>query len=78
MFVVDAKNKVISTMTKSGCCWHQYSDYIVENNHPKLISTHTEDCQRAPLCTITTEEWKGRKIISIHKCMVLDVKSPKE
>ena len=22
MFVVDAKNKVISTMTKSGCCWH--------------------------------------------------------
>ena len=22
-------------------CWHQYSDYIVENNHPKLIKyTH--------------------------------------
>lgn len=63
MFVVDAKNKVISTMTKSGCCWHQYSDYIVENNHPKLISTHTEDCQRAPLCTVTIEEWKGRKMI---------------
>lgn len=61
MFVVDAKNKVISTMTKSGCCWHQYSDYIVENNHPKLISTHTEDCLKAPICTTTIEEWKGEK-----------------
>lgn len=34
MFDVDHKKKQISTMTKSGCCWHQYSDFIVENNKP--------------------------------------------
>lgn len=34
MFEVDAKSKTISTMTKSGCCWHEYSEFKVENNIP--------------------------------------------
>ncbi|MCB9033164.1 MAG: hypothetical protein H6553_04955 [Chitinophagales bacterium] len=37
MFNVDAKNKTISTMTKSGCCWHQFSEFKVENNNPYAI-----------------------------------------
>lgn len=41
MFDVDPSKKTISTMTKSGCCWHQYSVYKVENNIPKLISKET-------------------------------------
>ena len=62
MFVVDYKNKIISTMEKSGCCLHYYSDFIVENNNPKLIRTRTDDCLKAPICTITIEEWKGKKM----------------
>jgi len=32
MFTVDAEKKQLQTMTKSGCCWHQFSTYVVENN----------------------------------------------
>lgn len=34
MFDVDAAKKTISTMTKSGCCWHQSSSFVVTNNIP--------------------------------------------
>jgi len=32
MFRVDNEKKQLQTMTKSGCCWHQFSTYVVENN----------------------------------------------
>lgn len=34
MFDTDHKTKTISTMTKSGCCWHQYSQFKVKNDIP--------------------------------------------
>ena len=37
MFSVDEKTKTISTATKSGCCWHQFSDFKIENNIPVAI-----------------------------------------
>lgn len=32
MFTVDNEKKQLQTMTKSGCCWHQFATYVVENN----------------------------------------------
>lgn len=32
MFQVNEEKKELTTMTKSGCCWHQYATYVVENN----------------------------------------------
>jgi len=32
MFTVDDEKKQLQTMTKSGCCWHQFATYVVENN----------------------------------------------
>ena len=32
MFTVDDEKKQLQTMTKSGCCWHQFSTYVVEND----------------------------------------------
>ena len=32
MFSVDNEKKQLQTSTKSGCCWHQFTTYIVENN----------------------------------------------
>lgn len=32
MFTVDDEKKQLQTMTKSGCCWHQFSTYVVEKN----------------------------------------------
>ena len=37
MFNVDDKAKKIHTMTKSGCCWHQYSDFVVRDNRPVAV-----------------------------------------
>lgn len=34
MFHVDYENKTIQTMTKSGCCWHQFSTFTVEDGVP--------------------------------------------
>ncbi|WP_177761214.1 XAC2610-related protein [Flavobacterium sp. I3-2] len=41
-FITDSEKKQISTMTKSGCCWHQYNTYKVENNKPVLIESIEE------------------------------------
>ncbi len=34
MFQVDYESETINTMTKSGCCWHQFSEFKVEENKP--------------------------------------------
>lgn len=63
MFSVDYKEKTLSTMTKDGCCWHQFSKYIVEDNKPKLIRTFTDNLKNDPLRIQTTEEWDGKKMV---------------
>jgi hypothetical protein len=37
MFDVDHQKRRIRTMTKSGCCWHQNSEFIVRKNRPFAI-----------------------------------------
>ncbi|MCJ7740969.1 hypothetical protein MUP32_06705 [Candidatus Microgenomates bacterium] len=43
MFQVNKDEKKIYTVTKSGCCWHESSEFAVENNKPKAVSITTED-----------------------------------
>lgn len=38
MFYVNTKNQTIEVMTKSGCCWHEYSIFKIVNNIPVPIS----------------------------------------
>ncbi len=42
MFQTDPDTKTIHTMTKSGCCWHQFSEFTVINNEPKPIKITEE------------------------------------
>ncbi|AUC77057.1 XAC2610-related protein [Olleya sp. Bg11-27] len=37
MFFIDYDNQTIHTSTKSGCCWHQYSEFKVEYNAPVAV-----------------------------------------
>lgn len=37
MFSIDPEKRMLYTMTKSGCCWHQFSEYVVENNVPAPV-----------------------------------------
>ncbi len=63
MFQVDPKEKKISTMTKSGCCWHQFSEYIVINNEPKAVKIVEDDAMGFPFITTSTEIWDGKKML---------------
>lgn len=42
MFEVDSKAQQLHTMTKSGCCWHEYSSYGIVKNQPSLIERTIE------------------------------------
>jgi hypothetical protein len=42
MFSLDKEAKKIHTMTKSGCCWHQFSEFVVEENIPVEIKVVEE------------------------------------
>jgi hypothetical protein len=60
MFQVDTQRKRILTMTKSGCCWHQYSEYIVKDNAPVAVKVVEESAMgnNAPyFVEINTKEW---------------------
>lgn len=37
MFEIDRDRKRISTMTKDGCCWHEFAEYTVINNRPVVL-----------------------------------------
>jgi len=52
MFDVDYKTKTIHTMTKSGCCWHQYSDFKVINNKPVAVKIVEESINPSHLFII--------------------------
>lgn len=61
MFMVDNKEHKIYTMTKSSCCWHQYSDFIVENNIP-VVQKIVEVEWAPPFDIVTTKEWNDGKL----------------
>lgn len=67
MFTVDKEKKKIYTMTKSGCCWHEYSEFVVQNNAPKAIKIEVEEMRTPPFFLITTQEWDGTKMKTTSK-----------
>ena len=55
MFDIDPTTKKIHTMTKSTCCWHQYSDFIVRNNKPIAVKIVEEGLNQNGLTWDFTE-----------------------
>lgn len=43
MFEVNKKRKIISTFSKSGCCWHIAEEYKIVNDRPVKIFEEIED-----------------------------------
>ncbi|RPD45207.1 hypothetical protein DNI29_17600 [Hymenobacter sediminis] len=62
MFQVDAKTKRLHTSTKSGCCWHQDSEFIIRNGEPSLVRQVEMDMMRFPFQTTTTTTWSGTRM----------------
>lgn len=62
MFQVDYTEKKISTMTKSGCCWHEFSEFIVENNKPKAVRIITKE-QNLAFNIIMEQTWNEKVMV---------------
>lgn len=63
MFDVNTEKKTISTMTKSGCCWHEFSEFIVVGNKPRAIKIVEEELGGLPFVKTTTQTWNGNKMV---------------
>lgn len=61
-FEVDQEKKQIHTMTKSTCCWHQYSDFIIKNGKPFLIY-QLEEQSEPYFITNSIKKWNGSQYI---------------
>ena len=63
MFDIDSEKKIISTVVKSGCCWHEFSEFIVIGNKPRAIKIVEEELGGLPFVNVTTQTWNGNKMI---------------
>ncbi len=65
LFAVDEKTREISTFTKDGCCWHEFSSYTLENGEP-LLKTRTTVGHNDPsgLIVETLAENRAGKLVS--------------
>ena len=72
MFDIDYNEKQISTMTKSGCCWHQYSTFVVENNRPVAIEIRQEGLHPTGVMLDIVEQKRiNGKMTTQEYCLVL-------
>jgi hypothetical protein len=80
MFQIDSEKKQIYTMTKSGCCWHEFSTFSVINNKPQAINVIVEDASTMPFYTTTEQVWNGKSMItkSVSKTIGLEQKDINE
>jgi hypothetical protein len=71
LFGVDKEKQQLNTMTKSGCCWHQYSVYNIVNNKPFAIKIIEEDYTKMPYAYNTIKTWNGKKMVESYE-QILD------
>ncbi|MFT4094265.1 MAG: hypothetical protein QM640_11565 [Niabella sp.] len=66
MFQVDADTKEIHTMSKGGCCYHEYSTFKVVNNKPVLVKLISEGISYEPprFTELTIKETKNGRTTS--------------
>ena len=67
MFAVVNEKKMLRAELKSGCCYHVYSEFIIDDGAPKLTSKITEDAtQGDEYVYITTEKLIDGKWITTN------------
>lgn len=73
-FDYDPETRQIRTMAKSGCCWHEYSTFGVQNGDPVLKKRLTREVGAGPYFNVTEETWaNGRKTVEKSKYLVADL-----
>lgn len=74
MFTVDNEKKQLQTMTKSGCCWHQFSTYVVENNQVVPVEIIEESYSGFLVDYSVQKRINGKKVTSTHQEFAYDNK----
>ncbi len=74
MFTVDNEKKQLQTMTKSGCCWHQFSTYIVEDNKAVPIEIIEESYSGFLVDYSVQKRINGKMVTSTHQEFAYDNK----
>lgn len=62
-FGVDEESQTLSTMTKSGAAWHQYSEYKVIDNKPVAVHIIEEEYNARGLVSITEKTKVNGKML---------------
>jgi hypothetical protein len=66
-FELDAGRRRLRTMTKSGCCWHQFTEYVVVRNEPRKVQVTTESVDADDALTTTVERLVSGKWVKQTK-----------
>ncbi|WP_130734660.1 hypothetical protein [Flavobacterium sp. J27] len=77
MFAIDPATKTISTMTKSGCCWHQFSEFKVANNVPYPVKIVEEGMSASGMTWDYIEEnWvDGKMVKSEYQTLAFEIEA---
>ncbi|MCX6159012.1 MAG: hypothetical protein NTY74_13615 [Ignavibacteriae bacterium] len=68
MFEYNYNQQTLKTYSKSGCCLHSESEYIVVDNKPTIISNlYTDNSKQDGFVIVTTEKLKKGKWIKTTK-----------
>jgi len=75
MFDIDYKTKTIYTMTKSGCCWHQNSEFKVKDNKPYPTKIIEEEMSPSGITWDYEEQnlVNGKMVKSKYQILALEV-----
>lgn len=68
-FQIDPDRRLLITMAKSGCCWHETEEHEVRGGKPVAVHRVTEDAMTDDAWVITTEEAlvKGRWVTHVTR-----------
>ncbi len=70
-FDYDPETRLIRTMAKSGCCWHEFSTFKLQNGDPVLQKRLTREVGAGPYFNMTEETWiNGKKHVEESKYLV--------
>lgn len=74
MFDLDPTSKTIYTMTKSGCCWHQYTAFKVKDNTPYPIKIVEESMHDSAIAWDYVEEnlVNGKMVKSTYQILATE------
>lgn len=72
MFAVDAKAKQLHVMTKSGCCYHEYSDFSVVGTVPHLVRRVVEELADYPPYILQTQVWQDGRATIVTESYLAD------